>query len=116
MAVTKILRTYQFRDKDPVVDELRTLVQDEGLYSKKNLRTVATLSNLAPATLEALFFGATRRPQNATVMAIATSLGYERAWRKGRRLNVEKELEVARAWNKQERKRQEGLRNGKGKN
>lgn len=107
MAVHKILRTYRFMDKDPVKDELQTLLQDEGLMSKKGLRQVATLSNLSFSTLDNLFFGDTRKPQNATVMAIATSVGYERKWVKGRKLNIEEELEFARAWNKKEQARLE---------
>jgi len=103
MATHKMLRTYRFIDKDPVIDELRTIVQDEGLY--KRLRIVAELSNLSPSTLSALFHGATRKPQNATVMAIATCLGYERTWRKARKLNADEELVLAKAWNKREKER-----------
>jgi hypothetical protein len=104
MTIHKILRTYRFLDKDPVIDELRTLIQDEGLFSRLDL--VSELANLAPATLQALFHGQTRRPQNATVMAIATALGYQRSWTKERKLNAEEEVILARAWNKRERKRQ----------
>jgi hypothetical protein len=106
MAVHKILRTYRFIDKDPVIDELRTLVQDEGLYGR--LGVVAELANLAPSTLHNLFHGETRQPRNSTVMGIATSLGYLRTWAKATKLNdIEDELKLARAWNKRERKRQE---------
>jgi hypothetical protein len=108
MTAHKYLRTYRFIDKDPVCDELRTLVQDEGLYTR--LKILAELTNLAHSTLHNLFHGGTRRPQNATAMAIGTALGYKREWVKERKLDVEKELEFARAWNIKERKRLEAAR------
>jgi hypothetical protein len=104
--IRKTLRTYRFMDKDPVKDELQTILQDEGLFGKgKKLGQVATLANLSPQTLDNLFFGDTRRPQNATVMAIITAVGYQRKFVKERKLNVEAELEFARAWNKKEEAR-----------
>lgn len=108
MTIHKLLRTYRFLDKDPVCGELQTLLQDEGLFSRLNL--VAELANLSPATLHAIFHGGTRRPQNSTVMGIATALGYQRSWIKERKLNAEEELILARAWNKRERKRQDVAR------
>lgn len=93
-------------DKDPVKDELQTILQDEGLFGRgKKLNQVATLANLSPATLDNLFFGDTRRPQNATVMGIITAIGYKRSFVKDRKLNLEEELSFARAWNKKENER-----------
>jgi hypothetical protein len=103
-----LLRTYRFIEKDPVVDELRTLVNDVGL--SKKLTIVATLANLHPSTVKNLFHGDTKRPQNATAMAIATCVGYTRKWVKEHELNVDKELEVARQWNKREKEKR--LANG----
>lgn len=103
-----LLRTYRFVDKDPVCDELRTLVHDAGL--SKKLKIVAELANLHPSTIKNLFHGATKRPQNATVMAIGTSLGYKRDWVRDRDLNVEEELVFARQWNKREKAKQEANR------
>lgn len=89
-------------DKDPVKDELQTMLQDEGLFSKKNMRKLADLASLSPSTLHNLFFGDTRKPQNATVMALVTAVGYERKFVKARKLNFEEELVLARAWNKKQ--------------
>jgi hypothetical protein len=102
MAVTRILRTYRFIDKDPGIDETRTLVQDAGLYSKAKLKLLAELAGLSVSTLLNMYFGGTKTPHNATLMAIGTALGHERVWRKARSLNLEEELEFARAWNKRE--------------
>lgn len=101
MAVVRVLRTYRWIDKDPVVDELRTMVNDEGL--SKRLNIVADLASLARTTVHNLFKGETKRPQNATVMAIVTSLGYQRKFVRERKLNIEEELPLAIAWLKRER-------------
>jgi hypothetical protein len=96
-----VLRTYRFTDKDLVVDELHTILEDEGLFTRLN--HVAELASLHPQTLQNLFHGPTRRPQNATVMAIITSVGYERKFVRARKLNIDEELVLARAWNKREK-------------
>jgi hypothetical protein len=101
MANNRVYRTYRFIDKDPVIDEVRTIVQDEGLM--KSLKIVSQLSGLSMTTLNKWFGGETRKPQNASVMAVITALGYERKFVKSRSLDVERELEFAVAWLKKER-------------
>lgn len=105
MARVKVLRTYRFIDKDPVKDKLQTMLQDEGLFNKNKLGRVATLASLAKSTVDNLFFGDTRKPQHATVMAIVTACGYEMEFKKARKLNFDEELVFARAWNKKQEKR-----------
>jgi hypothetical protein len=100
MTIYKTLRTYRFIDKDPVIGELRYIIEKEGLF--KRLYHVATMASLNPATVKNLFYGDTRRPQNATVMALITSLGWERKFVKGKKVDFDKELVLARAWNKQQ--------------
>lgn len=102
MARVKVLRTYRFIDKDPVKDKLQTMLQDEGLFGKKNMSRVAALASLSPSTLDNLFFGDTRKPQHATVMAIVTACGYEMEFKRARKLNFEEELVFARQWNKKQ--------------
>lgn len=113
--IRRTLRTYRFLDKDPVKDELQTMLQDVGLMER--LGIVATLANVSHQTLTNLFHGDTKRPQNATVMGIVTAVGYERRFVRARKLNVEKELEVAREFNRKEAKRVEraNARAGSGK-
>lgn len=103
MADVRIYRTYRFIDKDPVIDEVRTIVQDEGLM--KSLKIVSQLSGLTITTLTNWFSGGVRRPQNASVMAVITALGYERKFVKARKLDVDKELEFAVAWLRREKLR-----------
>lgn len=95
----KVLRTYRFKDKDPVCGEMMTLVDEAGLRGKKNVGKVATLAALSHGCVDALLYGETRKPQNATIMAIATSLGYERRWqRTTNKWELEAELKKARAF------------------
>jgi hypothetical protein len=107
MAEFRTLRTYRFIDKDPVCDELRTLVEDRGLMEQ--LGRVAELAGVAPTTVQNLFNGETRRPQNRTVMGVATSIGYLRKWVSAD-FNLEEELKAARTWNAKEKKRVAALR------
>jgi hypothetical protein len=103
-----LLRTYRFIEKDPVIDELRTLVNEEGLSRRLNI--VAILANLHPSTVKNMFHGDTKKPQNATVMGIVTSLGYARKWVKERKLNIDEEVEIAVTWNAREKEKR--LANG----
>lgn len=65
-------KSYMFRDKDPVIDQVRTLVKDEGV----NYTQVHARSGVSTTTLSNWFNGRTRRPQFATVQAVARGLGY----------------------------------------
>jgi hypothetical protein len=92
----KVYRTYRFIDKDPVIDEIRTLVQDEGLIKK--LELVHQLSGVATTTIDNWFNGETKSPQNRTIMAVVTSLGYKHSFVKERDLDIDKELKIAARW------------------
>jgi transcriptional regulator with XRE-family HTH domain len=69
----KPYKSYIFRDKDPVIDILRTAVKDSGL----SYTEVHDLSGVATGTLTAWFAGTTKRPQFATINAVARGLGKE---------------------------------------
>lgn len=78
-------RSYTFVSKDPAIDELRTVVQRHfktNDVSGKNLRRITEEGGPSFAAMRGWFFGATRRPQNATLEAAGRALGYERVWRK----------------------------------
>ena len=73
MTAFKPYKSYNFRDKDPVIDELRTVVQDSGAsYTQINEE-----SGVSTSCLYQWFHGATRRPSHAAVAAVASALGYE---------------------------------------
>jgi DNA invertase Pin-like site-specific DNA recombinase len=76
MARVHSYATYLFRDKDPVIDELRTMIQDAGVSYKE----ISDTSNVSTTTLYNWFQGKTRRPQNPTVEAVGRSLGKKRGW------------------------------------
>jgi len=107
MVEFRLLRNYRFIDKDPVCDELRTLVTDRGLIDQ--LARVAELAGLSPTTVHNLFNGETKKPQNRTVMGIASSVGYRREW-VSLDFDLEKELAAARKWNAKEKERVAALR------
>lgn len=102
----QVYRSYRFVDKDPVIDAIRTVVQDVGLKHG----TVAVLAGVAPTTLQNWFVGSTRRPNNATVTAVSAALGYVRqdtldargvvrvGYRKVRDLDFEAQRKMADRW------------------
>lgn len=63
--------SYMFRDKDPVIDIMRTMVKDAGIKHA----AIRDKSGVSTTTLRGWFYGKTRRPQFATVQAVAHSLG-----------------------------------------
>jgi len=72
-----------FRVKDPVIDELRTLVQDatgDQKISRGTLEEIAENGGPTVACMQGWFRGKTRRPQSCTVEAAGRALGYKRAW------------------------------------
>lgn len=76
MTTLRIYKSYSFRTKDPVIDELRTLIADEGArYSE-----VHEASGVATTTLYNWFKGPTMRPQSASIEAVGRSIGYRRKW------------------------------------
>jgi len=75
-------KSYNFRTKDPVIDEVRTLAQDKFGSSLKHKSLAAIHEEGGPTatTLRAWFFGKTRRPTSAAVEAAGRALGYRRQW------------------------------------
>jgi DNA-binding phage protein len=68
-----LYRSYSFRDKDPIIDRLRTVIQDESASYKE----IHENSGVATNTLYQWFDGETKRPQFATIMAVVRALGYD---------------------------------------
>lgn len=65
--------TYSFKEKDPVIDELRSMIAEEGLSYKQ----IHEVSGVSKTTLYNWFSGDTRRPQHASVMAVVRMAGYD---------------------------------------
>jgi hypothetical protein len=119
MAEMRVLRTYRYVDKNPVIDKMRTVLQDEGLFKK--LPIVHELSGISTSCLHALFHGATRNPQHRTVAGVMTSLGYEETFQKIKDIDIERERKAAADWlekqdaGKDKRKKQKRRVNGHAK-
>ena len=79
----KLYRSYMFTNKDPAIDEFRTVMQDE--YGSRKLsgammKEVETQGGPTANTIRNWFFGDTKRPQNATIEAAGRALGKRRVW------------------------------------
>lgn len=66
-------KTYSFIDKDPVIDALRTQLTRR----KVTIKDLSYATGVSPTTIRNWFYGETRRPQHATVKAVAIALGFE---------------------------------------
>ena len=76
MRTLKVYDTYSFKDKDPIIDEMRTAWQDSGYKAS----WCAKVSGVSGTTINNWFKGKTRSPQNQSACAFMGSLGYERKW------------------------------------
>jgi transcriptional regulator with XRE-family HTH domain len=66
-------KSYNFVDKDPIIDEIRTVYQDSGV----NYKWIEDNSGVTSNTLSNWFSGKTRKPQAATINAVLRALGYK---------------------------------------
>lgn len=71
--MTGILRRndYAFVDKHPIVDELRTAIQESG----EPIEYIAQSAGVCRATIDSMLSGKTRKPYSTTLDAIARALG-----------------------------------------
>lgn len=69
----KPYKSYNFKDKDPVIDTMRTIVQDSGA----SYRDIQEQSGVSTSCLWGWFQGATRRPSHAAIAAVAHACGYQ---------------------------------------
>jgi hypothetical protein len=68
--------TYNFVDKDPIIDAMRTLIVDvHGALNDSVLAKIEIVSNVKAKTLHGWFFGKTRRPFHASSIAVIRALG-----------------------------------------
>ena len=77
----KMYKTYMFRNKDPIVDTLRTALQQEakltGISERKMERIACELSGLSNSTPAGWFRKGIKRPQFATLNAFARAIDHE---------------------------------------
>lgn len=77
----KLYRSYMFKTRDPVIDELRTLVNDTfGRVGYKAYKQIEADGGPTPSTLHNWFEGETKRPHSASIEAAGRAIGYKRVW------------------------------------
>ena len=77
-----LYKSYIFKTKDPAIDELRTVIEDSigRRITKKDAKLIEQDGGPKVGTVNAWFFGATMRPQSATLEAAGRALGFKRQW------------------------------------
>lgn len=78
MTTINVYKSYNFRKKDPAIDELATCMKDSGM----TYQNISDKSGVSVRTLFNWFEGKTRRPQSATLEAAGRAMGYKRIWTK----------------------------------
>jgi transcriptional regulator with XRE-family HTH domain len=76
MSGLKLLKSYNFTDKDPVIDKMRSPVRQ----SELSYAQISEKSGVSASTIYNWFEGTTKRPQYATVVAVMRVLGYKEAF------------------------------------
>ena len=66
-------KSYSFVDKDPIIDQVRTIVQGSVVTRKE----LAELSGVTTNTIRNWLDGGTKKPQAATLNAVLRALGYK---------------------------------------
>jgi hypothetical protein len=66
-------KSYSFQDKDPMIDQVRTIIAD----SHMNRKGIADASGVTVHTIRNWLDGATRKPQAATFNAVLRACGYK---------------------------------------
>ena len=81
----KIYKAYAFRAKDPVIGELRRMIETKTgnrPNAKGVLDKIEKAGGPSRSAMNNWFFGKTMRPNNCTVEAAGRALGFERVWKK----------------------------------
>lgn len=77
----KLYKAYLFKEKDPVIDELATIMQDTyGEDWSKKFGQIERDGGASYTSLTNWFYGKTRRPQNASIEATGRAMGMQRVW------------------------------------
>jgi hypothetical protein len=76
-------KSYLFKNKDPIIDETRTMIEDATgmkINSKGVLKSIEENGGPTVSCMRGWFFGEIKCPQNVTVEATGRALGYRRTW------------------------------------
>jgi hypothetical protein len=77
-----LYKSYVFRSKDPAIQELRDVIENHygRRVTTKECRQIENDGGPKTSTMVQWFYGATQRPQSATLEAAGRALGYRRTW------------------------------------
>jgi len=99
-------RTITWGERDQIVDGVQTMLEDEHLSP----HLAHEISGVATATITNWLSGKTRRPQNITVKALTSALGYvsndeidedgnlHQGFKRYRKINYQKARELQATW------------------
>jgi hypothetical protein len=77
----RLYKSYVFRNKDPVIDELRTIVNDTyGRVGYKAYKQIEIDGGPSVSCMNEWFEGDTKRPQSASIEAAGRAMGMKRVW------------------------------------
>lgn len=97
LARVSIRRTYNWIDKDPVVDKIMALANKMGLRGQ--YYKMALLTGMSPSTFANWDKGATKRPQHASIASLVEALGHKyEIVDAGDDYDLEKELAAGKRW------------------
>jgi transcriptional regulator with XRE-family HTH domain len=66
-------KSYTFTDKDPMIDTIRTVIQDSG----ETLKKISEDSGVNANTISKWLYGETKQPRAASINAVLRALGYK---------------------------------------
>lgn len=66
-------KSYVFTDKDPMIDTVRTVIQDSG----ETLKKISEDSGVNSNTIAKWLYGETKQPRAASLNAVLRALGYK---------------------------------------
>jgi transcriptional regulator with XRE-family HTH domain len=66
-------KSYSFVDKDPIIDQVRTIIQDSHMLYKD----IAEASGVGKETIRKWLDGGTKKPQAATLNAVLRACGHK---------------------------------------
>ena len=97
LARVTIRRTYNWIDKDPVVDKIMALANKMGLRGE--YYKMALLTGMSPSTFANWDKGNTKRPQHASIACLVEALGHKyEIVDAGNAFDLEKELASGKRW------------------
>jgi len=70
-------KSYNFIDKDPMIDQVRTVIAD----SQMTYKSISEASGVGTNTISKWLDGATKKPQAATINAVLRACGHKLAIR-----------------------------------